>query len=424
MRMLKRLNKFRWKIAGIVMALFFCAPDLDAQLPSIMLMSDDSTWRGGSTYLQTEFRGFAGSSALDNAFINKLVFGGRISDEHTNRLLDKMDDQNNAGFMQTSSLDLYNFRDTLFVKPHRGLKISVSSSNHGAMSFNKNLYSAVFNGNQQWRGDTVALGPFSLDYQAWQKFGVGIFNKNNLSSVTLSLVSGQQYESMIVSQADLYTSPLADTMQLYYRGEYLRSDSSHRGWANGSGLGLALDLNYNLPLNDRKGLISVSLLDLGFVRWNNLGQRMSLDSSTTWTGVNVDEIFSGNSDSLQFPALSDSIHRDVRQGKFTQALPATVNLRYCRFINDRDFYELGVTMWPNRAALPLLYAGVSHFLGNQFVFTERLAYGGYGKFGLGMEMQWMPCGTWVIRAGTSQLSGWILPSAHARDFYLNIGKRF
>jgi hypothetical protein len=417
------LNRLSWALP-VVVCLFSISLEAGAQLPSILLTTADTSIRQKDALIMFDAGGSVGSNTLDNLFSRKMVFGGHIESHHIDNIHGRMQDQNRAGFYGHAALELYNFRDTLLGRSDWGLTASFNTNYHSGLSFSKNFFNTVFRGNRQYAGDTVSLGPMALQFQAWQKLGLGIFNKKTMSGITLSLVEGQAYHSMIFTGADLYTSSSGDTLSLTYNGEYMRSDTLRKGWANGSGTGVAIDFDYNIPLTDHRGVISISLRDIGFVVWNSQTERMRFDSTTIWNGLTLDDVFSFATDSVEFPGLSDSIYYTSEKGNFVAALPASIHVRMMRFINKMNFYEAGLSIWPSRAALPLVYAGLSHFVGEHFVFSERISFGGFGRFGIGAEMQWMPAGTWLFRCGSSNLAGFTMGSARGRDLYFTIGKVF
>ena len=146
-----------------------------AQLPSVMLLSQDTAIRSSNAWVMASAAGQVGSNALDMDFMRKLTLGGRISNDHIDRLSGHMSSENRAGYAASGELTLMNFRDTLFVNPAIGLKATVGSSYHGYAGFSSNLFSTIFQGNSTAAGSTVELGPAFMMQQAWQKFGLGIF---------------------------------------------------------------------------------------------------------------------------------------------------------------------------------------------------------------------------------------------------------
>ncbi len=392
------------------------------QTATILLMRNDSSFEKTHSMVDLSSKGYIGANSLDLLFVKKSIFGGKLEDRYLDNIQKESHNTNRAGFLMNGGIDFYNFKDTLLHDSKLGLKISLSTNYHGSLSYTKDLFSLIYRGNSQFKGDTVSPGPLAAQYQAWQKFGVGIFNKKTYTSFTVSLVAGQAFQSLIVRNSDLYTSPTGDSLSLTYGGDYFQSDSAKSGLANGSGLGLCFDFDYNLPLEGNKGFISLSVRDIGFVFWNKQSKQTTFNSSNSFTGVEVNDLFLLNTDSVNFPNLKDSLRYTSSRKAFAAPLPASISMRLCRKFSDKDFYEAGLTIWPNKAAIPFIYAGLSHFVRPNLLFTERLSFGGYGRWGLGAEVQWMPKGSWVLKAGTHNLGGFTMGSSHSRDVYFTIAK--
>lgn len=397
---------------------------VSAQTPSALLMLGDTTRYNSTAMLMLEGNGVIGSNVLDIQFFDKSIFGGHLADEHLDRLSGNLKSLNRAGFGATAGLSYFNFTDTLFGNANRGLKVGVHSNYHASLSYGRDVFKLIYRGNNSFRGDSVELGPLSGNYQSWQKFSIGVFNKKTLSSVSLSLVAGDNYQSLILDDANLFTSMQGDSLALGYRGEYLSSDTIKSGWANGSGLGLAVDIDYNLPLADGKGVISVALRDFGFVAWNKQTRHMQFDSTTTWTGLQVNDLFDLDTDSLDLPNLTDSIHRTVKRKSFVAALPMSIHLRYAHYFSKKGYYDFALSIWPNRAALPMLSAGVNYIFTDKLVASARGSFGGYGTWGAGAELQYLPNSNWLIRMGTGNLVGFVSEKANSRDVYFSLCKFF
>lgn len=395
-----------------------------AQLPSLMILSEDSALRSGNAWVMASGSAQVGSNALDMEFMRKLTLGGRITDEHIDRLAGDMSSDNRAGYAAFGELTLMNFRDTLFVNPAIGLKATVGSYYHGFAGFSSDLFSTVFQGNRTAAGSSVELGPAFMMQQSWQKFGLGIFDKRTLSGITLSLVEGQSYRSLTMNNAALYTSAFGDTLSIAPDGEYTRSDTSRTGWANGSGVGVALDLDYNLALPDNQGFINLAIRDLGVVFWNESSERYAVSREFTWTGFDANPWLSNHEDSLVAPSPEDSLLTSREQTTFYAALPMTFQLRYVKRFGKGHFYEVGWNLWPNRVAKPQVFAGVSHRFRDDLLVTARAFAGGYSRWGMGAEVQWMPKGTWLIRAGSNHVVGLIANKAHGAEAFVSVGKSF
>lgn len=407
-----------------LMLLFVISERICAQTPIMLLLSPDSAYKQQDGLFMLHADGAVGSNVLDNHFLKKSFFGGHIERNHIARLKDDMNDQNRAGFVLNAGLDVLNFRDTMFNHPNWGLRVGLSTNYHASISFGQDLFSLIYQGNNHFRNDTANLGPLYYQFQSWQKIGLGFFNKSTLSSLSLSLVEGQSYQSLMLSDAGLYTSGQGDSLALFYQGDYWRSDTTKTGPMNGSGMGAAVDLEYNIPLADNQGVISIAVYDAGFMVWNRMSEHFEFDSLTTWKGVNANDIFTLAGDSLDLPQLTDTLEYTVKKSAYIAPLPVSIHMRYVRHFGRGNFYEAGLSMWPNKASVPRVHAGLTHFIHQNLYVSERITYGGYSRFGLGAEISWMPCGTWLFRLGTNHIGGFTSGRAYGRDVYFTLAKSF
>ncbi len=413
------MHKFTLTLVSLLVVGF-----LHAQLPSILMMCQDTSWRSKNMMAIASGEAGIGSNALDVAFMQKALLGGRLEPEHIERLSDRMPSRSRAGYVGSAQLELLNFRDTLFSNPRLGLRACLSTNYQGYLGFQPSLFRTIFQGNSGQAGSAVALGPLAMQNQAWQKFGFGLFNKSTLSGFTLSLVEGQSYQSLVIDQLSLFTAAAADSLSLSTTGEFFRSDTLRSGWANGSGIGACIDLDYNLPLRKGKSLLSLTVRNLGFVTWNSESEHYSLDGSTAWNGVNVTDWLSGSDAEVMMPSWSDSLNSARTQSSSLKSLPTTVSFRYITHWRKKHYWETGWSLAPNRAWVPQAYVGMAHALNDRLWVSERISYGGYAGFAVGAEVQWLSKNAWFVRAGATQLEGWFLSQAGGRNVYFNLGKNF
>lgn len=397
---------------------------LVAQVPSSLLLTSDTIWKTKSIMAFASGDAGIASNAVDVDFLEKSILGGHIHRDYIQELLQDMPQRSRVGYSANAQLELLNFRDTLLGNPNLGLKAAFSTNYHGYVSFQPSAFETIYQGNSGMRSQSTELGPLYFQSQAWQKVGFGLFNKNTLSGLTLSLVEGQSYRNLKTESAVLYTSEMADTLRLDVDGMYSRSDTTRSGWANGSGVGACVDFDYNLLLDEGKRVVSFSARNLGFVVWNEAAESYTINSSTDWYGLNITNWLEGTTDSLSMPNWSDSLKVKRNQSSMLKPLPATFHLRYLHKWKDNRYWETGLVYTPNQAAVPMVYLGLTHHIGKSFWLSERVNYGGYRAFSIGAEIQWMSAKSWFITAGSSQLDGWVLSVAGGRNAYLNLGKNF
>lgn len=395
-----------------------------AQIPSLFLLSDDTLLRNANAWVIASGEAGVGSNTLDVEFMRKMTLGGHITSEHIDKLYGRMGGENRLGYHAAAEMTFMNLRDTLFVNPRIGLKATIGTHSHGFIGFTDQMFSTIFSGNRDLAGSNVELGPAHMAQQRWQKFGLGVFDKKTWSGFTLSLVEGQSYQSVQLDEAQFYNSANGDTLRFSPKGEYLRSDTTRSGWANGSGVGVALDADFNLPFADGSGLISIALRDVGFVKWNDATEHYVLSNAIEWNGIDVNPWLVNRDDTLSIPAFEDSLVKSREQHAILAPLPMAFHLRYMKRFGKGHFYEAGWSLWPNRVARPQVYAGITHAFSNRLMVSGRVSVGGYGRWGLGAEVQWLPRGTWLLRAGTQALSGLVIGSSRAANAYVSLAKSF
>ena len=407
-----------------ITALVLLSVQLIAQTPALLLLSSDTLWRSKSMMTFVGADAGIASNAVDWDFMETSLFGGHLERESINNLIDKMPERARIGYAGNAQLELLNFRDSLFGRPNLGLRAALSTQYNGYAAFRPNAFETVYRGNSGAVNVPVELGPLALQNQSWQKVGFGLFNKNSLSGITLSLVEGQAYRAADINRAELFTAAQGDYVSLSLEGDYSRSDTTRRGWANGSGIGACIDLDYNAPIQQGKGVVSFAVRNLGFVVWNEQSEQYAIDTKVDWNGLDVTSWLSGEADSVKFPTWNDSLNTSRNQAQVWKPLPASFHLRYLRHWKGNRYWETGCSFTPNKAAVPAVYVGLTHAISNRLLISERVTYGGYAGFAIGADIQWLFKSSWFVRAGSTQLEGWLLPSAGGRSVYFNLGKNF
>ena len=391
-----------------------------AQTSSLWLLNQDTTWRDNYLMFSLSGSGDWGSNVLNRSWMNTMVSGGHLSSVTNRNFVDRMEDINRFGANANASIDVFSFNDSLFGKENLGLKVGVSSVYSLSTGFVKDLFELTFLGNSQMLGDTVDLGPFYGDFQVFQKYGVGVFDKRNLSFIQLSYVGGQDMQQVRIDRAKMFTSASGEQIDLEYTGEYIVADTSKNGFGQGKGLGLCIDGDFNLPLENNKGIVSLSVRNLGFVKWSSLTDNYIVDSSFVWTGVNVDDIIALSEDGLQMPSLKDTLGIVGVKKEKVLPLPTSFHFRMLRKLNGRKSYEAGLMVMPSRTSLPFIYGGFNHYVAPGLLLTERVTFGGFGNLNIGLEAQWLLNNRLYLRAGTNQLLGFLSPNSRGMNGFFGL----
>lgn len=405
----------------MVLALLLWNSDgMRAQTPSLWLLNPDTTWRSSYVMMGTDAGVDWGSNALTRSFMGKMVMGGHIGSVQNEALHNRMSQVNRLGAEGTVGLSFYNFSDSLLGFPNVGLKVDVAMEAAANAGFDRDFFKLTFIGNTDFLGDSVELGPLYADYQVFEKFGLGVFNKRNLSFIQLSAVNGQDMQSMRLDRMKMYTAADATSIALDYTGDFWQADTTKSGFGQTKGFGFALDGDLNIPLEDNRGVVSLSVRNLGYIKWNSQTVHEQADTNFVWNGVNVDDVIALSENGFQLPRLKDTLAVESERRSVVMSLPTSIQFRMIRKLKGGKSYEAGLRFMPNRVSIPFLYAGFNHFVAPGLMLTERITYGGYGNLNLGLEAQWMIDNRVYLRLGTNQAFGYLFDSARGMNAFVGI----
>lgn len=394
-----------------------------AQTSAFLLMYQDSLFENRHSYLEISAQGGFGSDLLSNAFIDKMVFGGHLEDALLDGIVSDAREQNRAGLDAKFAMQWWDLRSGLFGNPCIQLMVGISSENHGYVGFSKDFFSLVYRGNAQWAGQTKEIGPLHAGYQSFQKFSVGVVDQKTYSQYRLSFVSGQDFTTMDVRDASLYTSSDLDSLVLTYDGKMYHADPNKNGIGSGKGLGISLDFDWNIPMKDRKGWFGVSAYNLGMIRWNGQTENYTLDSTFVWTGLEVSDLF-GIDEDLAMPDLADTIGYTLKTQSKWVSLPADIRVRMLRKLDRVLFIDAGIALQPYQLSLPELRFALGQDVKGKWQFTEQILFGGYGGFRAGVGIRTAALKNFIIQAGSDNVLGWLGEDYRGRDFSIAISRIF
>ncbi|MBL7941131.1 MAG: hypothetical protein JNM00_00080 [Flavobacteriales bacterium] len=405
------------KRLSLLLVIITAGMELWAQLPSLWLLESDTLWPQQGVMLRFDAQGMAQSTDIDLAFGKKMLFGGRIGDDHIDKIYNRINNFSYGAAGLTGSLAVYSFGDSLFNRPELGLVIRAGHVYDMHWSMRKGLFDLVFRGNAHHRGETVDAGMY-FQQTVFQKFGVGLFSKNSMNEVVLNYVNGQSFDRFNAEHLEITTSAGGDSLTFGYAGNIMRSDTSVRGFAVSEGQGLALDFSFNI------GNISLTVQNLGAIRWNDGFERYDYDSVFTWRGVELTDLVSLTGDSLGWESLQDSLQVvPVRKARW-MPLPAMAEIRVVSLLNKYVATDVGLRLRYNLVSFPEVFASVGIMPWPHQMVSLRATGGGYGRARLGFEYQWKHHKGLMLRAGTDNFPGIISNHARGASLYLTFAHMF
>lgn len=359
-----------------LLVLLLCTFSLRAQfyLPLIQ----DTTFTSNHYVIEsgTEYH----ANSLSNAFTQKFIVGGTLSNEQTQNTFDKQ------ALINRFAVQSFNeFRCFLGAKKlgkdslSWGVKAGIYG--HANLFFSKDAFGLAFLGNENYIGNTANFSELSFHTSVFQKIGFGIFNKSNKSSLFLNVVNLQQYAKSYVRKGYLTQNEDASEIELKLQGEL--AFTSKNGLSNG--IGFALDFDKRIPvqlMNEQKAIIQIQVQNLGLAFVNKGLTRYEMDSTYEYNGFQINQLIQANSLFGSDFSLMDSLKIQQRVTKSWVILPAFIQV--AKLIDAASTKKVqtyyGIKLYPTFAAIPAGFFGVYWKLKPHYSIASSVSYGAFGKF--------------------------------------------
>lgn len=365
----------------------------------------------------------ASSNAIANEFLQRLYFGGYIDTTMKQHTYDRLQKKNRLG----ADVDMGAYVHWSCAK-HPAVEgfAAVRDRIHVDAAFSDDLFRFVFSGNRPFAGDTMDFSNTHINSYSWKEVQGGITYRHTAddgSQVSftggLSFLAGTSFTQLEVPEGKLYTDSNAQYLDLITDYSLYRSDSAHTGFTamNGYGGGGDLALQVVAPSEsgkaDRKILFGVYLTDLAFIRWNSNTLHYSKDTTIHFPGyeVNLNDL----QDSTIGHFSSDSFTGTATKRSYTTMLPWTLaaeyGFAYKGGLEKGSMVTIGgLRMRNNANAQPDVYVRHSLLFGSHWRITAEAGFGGYTRFHAGVDVQALLGKNWMLRAGCSNLAGFISPA--------------
>lgn len=347
-------------------------------------------------HMTIEASGLYDSNSLRNELVKGLWRGDVLSEELRKTTQDELKGNNRAGFA-VDFRATYAWGHSLFGDGSVRPMISVAHHDVMGMRFTDDVYNLTFFGNAAYENGTASLGGTAFTSMTYQTFGFGFQHTESESYLRLELVNGQRMNSADLRHADLFTATDGRFLQLDLDGSYARSDTGRSGFGTSSGVGLALSAAVErcFQLFGMGSRFQLKVSDLGFVAWNGNSGRIDNNSTITYEGIEVENVFDLDGVVLDQTELQDTIGLEFEQGGFAQLLPTLVEARlrlgwhgkYCIAPARLYSWEIALDQRNLPGYAPHLSITKS-FAGRSALRPEAsLSFGGFGGTRLGVGLQ-------------------------------------
>lgn len=262
-----------------------------------------------------------------------------------------------------------------------GLLLKVADATHADGRFNETTFSLAFLGNKNFAGDTAVAGPLRFNLMRWQQLGLGMWSNLGAAGqwwVMASYINGEQLASASITNLNIYTSKIGDTIMAGGTGRVWLSDTALKKFAANNGGGAAIDAGFNLRLGDAEtGYdIAFSMHNLGMVQWHPRSMTIEFDTSIKFTGQYIADL--ENTDGYSATDSLDRLQRKVlSRGVINTALPAWFATSLEQFKPKGLEFSAQAVVAANADFEPYVAAGASWQFANGISLGAMAGYGGY-----------------------------------------------
>lgn len=384
-----------------------------------------SMGRGISLNMEYE----AGSNAIKNDMMNKLIWGGYINNEMKDASDKKLKEKNNFGIN-------LNYGTTAFVKGNSKFDFIVGFKNQEVLnaSFNSDFYRLMFYGNKRFLGDTADISHISVNALRFQevKFGAIIHHVDSVAKIgcSISFLKGEQlFYFKTGPHTSLYTAADASNIQMNSNFNLALSDTSNKNLFSFNGIGANADIFFETPYKSKVGKKSVLIVNannIGFIHWQNKSVQYSSDSVIQFSGYKVDNILDLKDSTLN-KINQDTILQNLvnsRKENFNINIPTNLVLINKIYFGKMDFsLNTGFRYIFNANYKPYFFAEPEYRY-KKMLFAAHIGYGGYMRLNYGVSVCYNSKHLF-FRLGSNSLQGFITPkTAYGQGVFFSIAKKF
>lgn len=353
-----------------------------------------------------------GSNAITTDFTYKF-FTGQYLDESTKDAVQiKLGDYNRLGLDWNTEISFMNLNDSLLGK-NWGYYLGVKNRIYADSRFNSNFYNLMFYGNRDFAGQTADFSDSYADLIMYQQFQVGfmkqLHHKNDIHTIGfgLSFINGNFRYAGNIFNGSLYTDDLGENVELNANVEFQRTSANHMYFMANNGSGISFDLFYEGKLG-QNSFVSFSLNDVGFINWDRPGDKLTIDSTLNFSGVEIENVFT--TDGSEFTHFVDSLDqyylKESADNFGLMALPMNMNISYSHLLGGgKVMLQGGLQLRSLNSYVPMVYLRGIFYPHKRVMLGTMIGYGGYSNLNVGLDLGFDFGKGYIINLSTRNLEG-------------------
>ncbi len=196
--------------------------------------------------------------------------------------------------------------------------------------------------------------------------------------------------------------------------------------------GLGGALNFACMFTDNKHNItySLSVSNIGFIRWKNSAITIPLDTVKRFEGLEIDNVLDMGEttfDEYDADTIITDFFSHTDTSSYTKVMPERIHVSATKVFNDKISATAGCGYYYNaNARMPLIYISSAYKFSNVIGASVFTGYGGYGSYqlGLGLKLSLLKNKASVI-INSNNMLGLIIPEhSFSQNVYLSLAYRF
>lgn len=327
------------------------------------------------------------SNAITSKFAYNFIKGSYLDSTLKNSVSSKLQKENRLGYELNYGLYAVVAHDTIRHKRVFNFFFALRHKDYFNASFTNDDFNLAFGGNASYAGKTAIISPLVTNSLIYQQAEIGLvctnFGGGAQFGVGFSFLAGQQYMGFNASSASLYTDTYGQSLLLNSNAQFWQSDTSKGYLTRLNGTGASMDVYFSAPYllgkRKKKGVISVSVTDIGFIWWNKNSLSYQKDTAYSYNGITINSISdlqNANFNSLSKDSLKNKYFL-LKKGGFYAPIPTQLKINTNTALCQKFHLQLGYWYLFNANDIGYIYAQGDKYFSHNWILSLQAGYGDY-----------------------------------------------
>ncbi len=361
-------------------------------------------------------------TSVQNDMLSKFVRGGHITEEIKDNSFNRHGAINRIGGVMGGEVEYRNYTKRLFKSKDWGFNIKAGYNTFGAAIYSKDLFGAIFYGNQRYEGETMDFSGSRFTLLTYQKVGIGLISAKSKSSVSLNFYNISNRTTGDLRKAEIFQHEDGETIDITMQGQFEQTNSKKFN----QGIGIGIDADFKFPVNwlgNRTAYIQFSAKNIGVAHMYEKQKVYSFDTTFTFSGFQMED-FIGESSVFQDTTFSflDTLGISSTERNRTEMLPGFIQV--AKIVDNMQEAKwqsfFGVRVYTTVLYSPYVFGGVDYRAASWLHLGANIAYGGFGKLrgGIYAGAQFKK---YSVGLSSENITGWFTRNSSGQSFYIRLG---